>query len=180
MQRNIQFSSPTANQQMAVGFLLCKNFGDMAETALVIRESLNEEDRENLPSSAVINLIINAMSGSYPDELFTDEGFVYDSAIIDQFEDKTGTVSRVYKGAKQQFTKKVCERVKAKDEVYFLDVFDEMVKGMPFSEYIVQFKGYISNDKISQEDRDSIWDFFEAMMDIVENEMKYITECMTE
>src|SRR4051812_19263412 len=102
-------------EKLAIALKLIKDLEDLSETALAVLRGIDMKKRTNLPDEFLLKTCINAIKEFYPADLFTDEGFVYNSKVIEDFRSKAGMSIKIYKALKDRINDKIVKCINNKD-----------------------------------------------------------------
>lgn len=161
-----------------ISLMIMKNIQDLTETALNIIRSLPDSDKKLFPNESLLNISISTLSSSYPSALFPGGEFKYDKKIVDAFNPLFNISTDIYKGLKEHLTHSIAEAARQRNEKYFLQNYDSLFSPLltkpVIGDQVMKFKFFLTCPSIKKEDRESVWEFFEQILDLLENEQYYI------
>jgi hypothetical protein len=181
--------NPT-KQQRYLAFLLCKNLSDLCETGQAIVNNIESRGKPivNLPDRNAIMLCQQILGKFYSDKMFIpDENYGNrpNWSVVGSFnKEKSDTAYKIYRAIRKNVIdspigKDIQSAIQLKNTKYFIQNFDKIFADIPFKDGLTKFKNFVVSPDIIPKDRDYVWDFFEALLDIFINEEENLTALQT-
>jgi hypothetical protein len=165
--------NPTLGERY-LSCLVCKNLTDLGETGLAILIDMKQKRLSvaNLPDQSMIGTCQSILKRYYSEAMFPENQEEPNLEAIKRFEtEKANTAFRIYRAIRNNVTGKpdsklIQDAVTNRDKKYFLDNFDKLFADVPFQEGLNQFKNFLKSPHVPVESQNTVWEFFEALLDI--------------
>lgn len=153
--------------------LVCKNLSDLGETGLAILIDMQQKRLSvaGLPDKGMIETCQVILKRYYTENMFP-EGQEPNLEAIKRFEtEKANTAFRIYRAIRNNVISKpdsnlLQDAVTNRDKKYFLDNFDQLFADVPFQEGLNQFKNFLKSPHVPVKSQNTVWEFFEALLDV--------------
>lgn len=172
--------NPTQEEKYMAA-LLCKNLCDLCETGIAIRQSMkNITPSDNLPEVQTLKLCQQALGGFYNVNFFktnSNGDLIPNWKALQNFEQEyLNTLCSLYNVIDNNMNEfhDIKKNIQERNKIFFLQNYDKLFVNSPLEEYLGQFKNFIKTDKVSQDDQDYVWEYFDAMIDLIQNKDKHI------
>ena len=177
----VELPKPPTREEIFLSTIFIKNLVDLCETSESILLSLPNEKK--VIDNGYVKLCRIFLKGYYNDNFFIEDenvGILPNWKNINNFNyDKLYFLCRVYATVKLNLDKhpKLSVALENRNKSYFLNNFDYLFENLPIKDYIVNVKKFIADDDFcSQEDQESIWEFYDTIFDLFNNKDEYIKD----
>nr|QBK84642.1 MAG: hypothetical protein LCDPAC01_01230 [Pithovirus LCDPAC01] len=161
-----------------MAFLICRNIENLV---VVYRDSIRGVDKKhqkNYPNPMMLNLSSSLLSSCYPKNMFTDDGFTYDSKKILTFGNNGRLSLLIYSKMKREFTPEMAKKINSRDSDHLCKTFEAIFKRVPFNTCISKFKNLFESRDMTEENREEIWEYLQMLSDLMVNEETHIERHM--
>lgn len=170
-------------EQTYFAHLVCKNLSDLCDTGMAILDDPRLIQSSDLPDINTIQMGRKALLRLYDDNMFLQDdeyGNLPNWEVIEKFPEENRIIAcKVYRAIKNNLAKqntKFVEAVKRRDQTYFLQEFEEIFADVPFKELLCKFRNFIGSSYIDKEDQETIWQYFEILVEMFMHEEENLEE----
>ena len=174
-----------SREEQFIAFMVCKNLSDLCETGRAILLGLQRVSRnlENLPDSQTIQFCQTVIRRYYSDDMFIEDaefGNLPNWKVIEKFNktyrDHTCRIYRIIEKnvLEHKSIDDILTAIRKHDRVFFIENFDGLFARIPLQEQLNLFKNFLSHKDVADEDQDTIWSFFESLLDLFLNKQDII------
>lgn len=160
--------------------LVCKNLADLCETGIEILDHISNSNSKNLPDKNLIQLANQTLKTFYSNDMFgvAEDGYntIPVWKVIEGFnKEYLNNGYKIFRAIKNNVannpaSKQMNESIKERNKKYFIANFDIIFKDVPFTDTILQFKNFLSSNLLSNDQEESLWEFFDVLMHFLTNE----------
>lgn len=168
-------------EETIYSIIFCKNLVDLCES---VRAMINKlPPNNNLPDKAQLKFIQLVLEELININIIDDEINIIWKNVkeISKNEKYTNillTCYKIYVSIKNNISDNeiLIDSIRKKNKKFFIKEYDNIFKDIPYREVLEKFKYILNNNAIEQEDEDLLWDFFQTLESMIENEDKEIIE----
>lgn len=176
-----------SREEAYFSFLICKNLSDLCETGTSILNAIQKAGKPitGLPEKDNITLCQNILLKFYSNNMFIpDEEYGVRpnwNAVSNFDKTKTRTAHKIYRAIRKNVlekedSKRLRDAIHGRNKDYFIKHFDALFKDIPFKEGLVKFKNFVNSPYVSEEHQKYVFDFFDPVLEIFENEKENIED----
>jgi hypothetical protein len=168
--------------ELFMSFLVIKNLADMCETSRSIINEMQDKraNMTGLPSNQTLKVIQNVLNEFYSDKMFIpDDKWSQrpDWVVIKKFNpENTRSAFQLYRIIRRnsQGADKMIRALEKRDKTFFLANIDQVFADLPMKDLISQFKNFIASEYVPKEGQELIWEYFEQLISLIQNESENI------
>ena len=170
-------------EQRFFAFFVCKDLAELCDTGRAILREISSKGHPltGLPDDGMITMCQGILKNLYTEKMFIEDariGTKPDWRAVQEFpKDRSDGASKLYRCLKRNVMEKpggreICEAVRRRDQDYFEKNFWKIFTDLPseISKNLVAFKNMISCRYVPDKSKNYVWDFFESLMDLIQNE----------